>query len=292
MEKRTASWYSVVRYCSNNLTGEIINVGIILHSAGEKIVTKYLLIDENSPKLKAITESQVDINTYKTFKDALEYYLNKSIENSFGIVGSLEIASPTNDDYLLGLHDYYKDKKLTVTKPKFSLTSNLEGLFNNLFESYVGKKYLFTEHKHVSVKRYMKSVFEERHLLNKKVVHDYSITPIKDLGNIKINIDFAYKNGVWNYLQAIPSISGPTKNTEWFAKTKFMFENLDEGTKVHLMYRKSDVTNQKEFLNMINYLTSLNNFVVKLDLDDKNKIDRLCGIIEKDAHDVDELLLA
>lgn len=292
MEKRTASWYSIVRYCPNNLSGEIVNVGIILHSSGEKIITKYHLIDENSLKIRAITDSQVELNTYKTYKETLEYYLKKSIENPFGAVGEFQIASPTDEKFLLGLHDHYDQKKLTITKPKFSLTGNLNGFFNNLFETYVGKKYLIHEHKHVSVKRYMKSVFEEQQLLDKKIVHDFTITPIKDLDNIKLNIDFGYKNGVWNYLQAIPTISGPSKNAEWFAKTKFMFENLDKDTKVHLLYRTSEVKNEKDFLSMLNYLGHMNNRISKLDLDDRNKVQQLCNIIRKDAHDVDELMMA
>jgi hypothetical protein len=292
VDKRTASWYSIVRYCSNSLSGETINVGVILHSAEDKVLTKYLLIDEHSAKIKAITESQVEINTYKTFKDSLEYYLKKSIDNGFGYVGDVQIASPFDEKFLFGLYEYYQDKKLTLTKPKFSLTANVGSLFNTLFESYIGKKYLSDEPRHVSVKKYMRTIFEEKKLLDKKVAYDLSITPIKDLDSVKINIDFAYKNGVWNYLQALPTISGPTKVTDWFAKTKFMFENLDNGTKVHLLYRSSEISNKKEFLDMVNYLSSLNNFVVRLDLDDSSKIERLCDIIEKDAHDVDELLLA
>ncbi|QPC48495.1 hypothetical protein [Mangrovibacillus cuniculi] len=91
-----------------------------------------------------------------------------------------------------------------------------------------------SDHKQVSVKKYLRDIFQEKKLLDKKVAHDFSITPIKDLDNIKINIDFGYKNGVWNYMQTIPTLTGPSKNTEWFAKTKFMFENLEKDTKVIL----------------------------------------------------------
>lgn len=67
----------------------------------------------------------------------------------------------------------------------------------------------------------MKSVFEEQQLLDKKIVHDFTITPIKDLDNIKINIDFGYRNRVWNYLQAIPTISG--KYLKKFSPYKMIF---------------------------------------------------------------------
>lgn len=190
MEERKASWYSIVRYCSNNLTGEIVNVGIILHSLGENDIIKYHLIDENSPKIRAITGSQVDINTYKTSKETLEYYLKKSVKNSFGSVGDVQIASPADEKFLLGLYEYYNQKKLTITKPKF------------------------------------------------------------------------------------------------------MFENLDKETKVHLLYRSTDIKSKKDFSSIVNYLANMNNQVFRLDLDDLNKVEHLCNIIRRDAHDVDELMMA
>ncbi|OCA87272.1 DUF3037 domain-containing protein [Pseudobacillus wudalianchiensis] len=293
MESRKACWYSIVRYCANELTGEVVNVGVILHSIEEKALIKYQLISENSPKIRAITDSQVEVNIYKTFKDALEYYMTKNTENLLGIVGDVQIGSLMDEKFLDKLYEHYKDKKLFLSRPKFSLTRNLEGVFRSLFETYVGISYLETEHKEVSTKRLLKGLFEEKKLLDRKVMQDFSITPIKDLDIIKINIDFGYKNGVWNYLQAIPYIGGPSKNTEWLAKTKFMFENIENDTKVHLMYKSSNIENMEDFMGVLNYLSSLDaNRILKLDLDDTRKVLELCDVIERDAHDIDELLIS
>ncbi|MGX2958069.1 hypothetical protein JNUCC23_02100 [Peribacillus sp. JNUCC 23] len=293
MEGRKECWYSVVRYCADELAGEVINVGVLMHMLGESVNTKYLLLEEHSPKVKAIAETQVNLNIYKSFKDSLEYYLTKSVDNIFGEVGEISVGSPLEENFLEKLFDHYKNKKLCLTRPMYSLSSDPDSLFNKIFETYIGKKYLITEHKQASVKRYLKEVFEERKLLDKKVKHDFTLTPIKDLNNIKINIDFGYKNGVWNYMQAIPNLSGPAKNTEWFAKTKFMFENLDKDAKVHLMYRSSDITNDSEFYNLVNYFSNMdNNRIFKLDLDDKAKVSELCNVIERDAHNIDELMIS
>ncbi|KYD11056.1 DUF3037 domain-containing protein [Heyndrickxia sporothermodurans] len=293
MESRKECWYSVVRYSANELAGEVINVGVLLHTIGDKVNTKFLLLEEHSPKIKAISKSQVDLNIYKSFKDSLEYYLSKSVDNILGEVGEVVIGTPLVDDFLEKLFDHYKDKKLSLTRPTFSLSSDPDTLFSRLFETYIGEKYLLSDHKQVSVKKYLKELFEERKLLNKKVAHDFTLTPIKDLDNIKINIDFGYKNGVWNYMQTIPNLSGPAKNTEWFAKTKFMFDNLDKDAKVHLMYRSSDFTDEKEFFNVINYFSGLDSTrIFKFDLDDKFKVSELCNVIERDAHDIDELLIS
>ncbi|AQX53354.1 DUF3037 domain-containing protein [Priestia flexa] len=293
MENRKDCWYSIVRYNSGSLLGEFVNVGVIVHVLDEQVSTKYFLLEENNPKIKAISYSQTDINTYKSFKDLLEYYLEKSIENLLGAVGGLTIASPQDRNYLEGIFDYFKNKNLTLSRPKYAYTSNPEGLFEKIFETYVGRKYLQTERKSVSVKKYVKAVFEEKKLLNKKVAQDVPISPIASLSNIKINVDFGYKNGVWNYLQVLPNITSVAKNTEWFAKTKFMFENIERDTKLHLMYRSSEVDNKDEFNGMVSYLGTLApNGIYRLDLDNQGEILKLCELIERDAHDLDKLKLA
>jgi hypothetical protein len=289
---KSASWYSVIRYCANNLTGEVVNVGIVLHSIQEKVFTNYLLLDENSPKVKAITSSKTDLEIYKSFKDSLEFYLKKSSENLFGSVGNITIGSPHEEHFLESLYDYYKGKKMFISRPKFSLVGDLEIFFNKLFETYIGKKYLISDSKQISVKRFMRNIFEDKKLLNRKVVHDFEITPIEDLDNVRIHIDFGFKNGVWNYLQAVPAINGISKNTEWFVKTKFMFENVKRDSKVHLMYRDSDLDYNPETSKIIEYLLKVDSRIVTLDLDNKQNINTLCDKIAKDAHDINEVLIS
>ncbi|MEK4247081.1 DUF3037 domain-containing protein [Psychrobacillus sp. FSL K6-2684] len=294
MEERKECWYSIVRYCANELAGETINVGVIMHSISNAINTKFLLLEESSSKIKAISGSNVELNIYKSYKDMLEYYLVKSSDNIFGGVGDVSIGTPLEETFLENLFDYYKDKKISLTRPTYSLSSNPEVLFNRIFETYIGKKYLLTNHKQVSVKKYLKEIFEERKLLDKKVAHDFVISPIKDLDQlIKFNIDFGYKNGVWNYMQTVPQLNGPAKNTDWFARTKFMFENLKDDSKVHLMYRSSDISESKDFLQVVNYLSKIDNErIFKFDLDDSGKVFELCNIIERDAHNIDELQIS
>jgi hypothetical protein len=293
MESRKECWYSVVRFCADELAGEVVNVGVLMHLLDDEPHTKFLLLDEHSPKIKAISGSQVDINIYKSFKDSLEFYLSKSVDNILGEVGEIAIATPLEENFLVELYDHYQNKKMSLTRPVFSLSSNPDALFSKILETYIGKKYLITDYKEVSVKKYLKEVFEERKLLNLKVAHDFNLTPIEHLKNVKINIDFGYKNGVWNYMQTIPNLNGPVKNTEWFAKTKFMFDNLAKDAKVHLMYRASDVNENNEFYSIIEYFSRLDKErIFKIDLDDKAKINELCNVIERDAHNIDELLIS
>ncbi|WP_170962283.1 DUF3037 domain-containing protein [Bacillus cereus] len=293
MERRTASWYSVVRYIPNNLTGEVINVGLIMHSVEGNSTTKYLLLQENSPKIKAITNTQTDINTYKTFKDSLEYYLKKSTEDIFGVVGEVQIASPLEPNFLKELCEYYKGKSLYLSQPKFSFSGNIDALFKALFQKYVGDKYLVSEYKETNIKKYMKSIFEERMLLNNKVVHDFNIRPIEDLDSLKIHVDFGYKNGVWNYLQAVPNLNSPSKSAEWFAKIRFMFDQLKhQDARIHLMFRESDITGNQDVREIINYLAHSEERIIRLNLDNHQSVDELCSTIERDAHDIKDLMIS
>ncbi|PJN82369.1 hypothetical protein CV739_21865 [Bacillus velezensis] len=290
LERRKACWYSIVRYQSDQLAGEVVNVGVVLHTLDGDTPTMFYLVEESSPKLRSLIHSHVDSNIYKSFKDALEYYLKKSQENILGEVGSVVIGSQDNKDFLEKLYEHYKDKRLTLSRPKFALTENQKGFLEVIFKTYVGKEYMQKE-KTYSVKKQMRSIFEERKLLEKKVMHDFPISPIEGLDSVKINIDFGYKNGVWNYMQSIPIINGNTKKTEWFAKTKFLYENVSDDTKIHLLYRKSDLE-QSDITNELNYFESLDKRIIKFDLDNQQSIIDLCNTIEREAHDIDTLKIS
>lgn len=293
MAVRKASWYSIVRYTADEISGETVNVGIILHvleESGDSQI-KYLLLQENSSKVKAVTETTTDQQLYKSYKENLEYYLQQSTEDLFGTVGNISIGSPSDEKYLEMLFDFYGSEKLSITRPKFSLTKNVEGLFNNLFITYVGSKYLNYENSQVSTKRYIRELLVENNLLDKKVISDHVISPIEELKNIEIKIDFCFKNGVMNYMQGVPILKGPSQNTEWFTKTKFMIDNVDRDSKVQLLYRNYDKINE-DLNDMIGYFNSSGINVVKVNLDNKSEVDTLINKIATEAQDVDELMIS
>lgn len=291
MEERKANWYSIVRYKADELTGEVINVGVILHSFenDEEMHFKYLFIDENADKIKAITSNSTEIALYKTYKDNMQYYIDKSTENLLGQVGQVIIDSPAQNGYMESLFEFHKNERLFLTRPKYSLTKNVDLLFEKIFEIYVGSRYLYKEDNVISTKRHMKKMLEEQSLLNKKVISDHIIAPIEELENVQIKVDFSYKNGVWNYMQGIPLASGPSQSTEWFAKTKFMFENLQKDSKIKLLYRSTE-TYDEEFMSMLEYFTKDNENVEKLDIDNQHKVKELFEQIANEAHDIDELM--
>ncbi|MGG6309765.1 DUF3037 domain-containing protein [Paenibacillus macerans] len=282
---RKAYWYSVVRYSPDEISGEIINVGIILHSVQSEIVSRFYILDESSPKIKNILSSKIEESTYKSYKDIIEYYLVESNKSLTGLVGEIGISSIHNEHYLMALQEFFKDKKMYLSEPTFSLSRDTEGLFKSLFSSYVGLKYYpHGIDKEQNVKNLVRKVFEDKNFLNIKVKQDIAIEPLPNLP-IKLNVDFGFKNGVWNYLQTTPSIKNTTKGTEWFAKTKFLIDSIkEEEAKVYLLYRKSVLHEKTETINLINYFGYSNERVVGMDMDDSRNVLILCDKIEKEAH--------
>ncbi|MNW56521.1 hypothetical protein D3C74_342410 [compost metagenome] len=211
--------------------------------------------------------------------------MTESPNEIHGSVGSLTIESPYYNNFLIKLYEFFLSKKMHLSEPTFSLSSNLDGLLKSLFNTYVGEKYFPTVSKDKNVKSIVRKIFEDRHFLDIKVKQDIGINPLPDLP-VKINIDFGFKNGVWNYMQATPSMNNPSKNTEWFAKTKFLIENVGEDAKIYLMYRKSVLSEKNETIKMIKYFNSENDLVVGMDLDDHFVVENLCSKIENEANEL------
>lgn len=286
MERKTPVWYSIIKYSPDELKGEIINVGLVLHSIGDEKKTKYFILEENSSKIKSIASSKSEFNTYKSYKDVLEYYLSQSKENLVGQVGGISIASYYDDNYLKYLCEYNKDKKMKLSEPIFALTKDVDMLFNSIFKRYIGEKYISSNISTMTAKTYIKNIFKEKELLGTKVQSDITIYPVAKLKNVKFNVDFSFKNGVYNYIQAIPNLNSPSKSSEWFAKMELMLNGLkDKDVKIHFIYKSSDFINNRDAHDIINYFAD-NNKVNKLDIDIDNEIVKLCNYIKTEAEDL------
>lgn len=286
MEKRKTTWYSIIRYSPNNLSGEIVNVGLVLHSPYDDKNLHYLVLDENTHKLRSIANNKVESNIYKSFKDTLEYYLSKCNEDLSGQVGNITIGSSYEPKFLDEIYENYLDCKLTLTKPSFALTENVDMLFNALVKTYIGEQYLMTEHKTTTVKKHIKQLFENRNLIGRKVKSDLEFSPIVGLEDLMIKVDFGFKNGVWNYIEAIPTLRNPSEISEWFAKTKFTLETIkskDASAKIHLAYKLSDI--QKDIIPMFDYLSENNQNVIRLNIEEDKKLNALCDYIEREAEE-------
>lgn len=277
MENKSKIKYSIIRYSPDKVRGEIINVGVILHDV-EKVETKFNILDENSPKLKSILESKVDINTYKSFKDVMEYYLTNANNDLSGTVGNKCISSYYSEDFLIDLHTHFLEKNLFFSKPIFAITKDKDRFFNNIYSRYVRKDTLNKSISTISAKDHLKHKFEELNLIGKKVKTDYKISPIKKIDDYKIKVDFTFKNGLWNYIQAIPK--NAASNMDWYSKLQVMSQNLDEHeAKIYLAYSENDLQEDQTVNTLINYLLQEHKNIDKLNIDNKVSLNNLCEYI-------------
>ncbi|UBK75914.1 DUF3037 domain-containing protein [Clostridium perfringens] len=288
--ERRKIYYSVIRYSPDDLKGEIINVGLIFFDDMFKEV-RFFMLDEKSNKLKAIMNNPVELEIYKSYRDMIEYYLKKCKDDMSGVVGKISIASYYDEDFLEKIIDYYSNKELKFSKINFAFTKNVDKLFETILNRYLGKENVnFEKTNTMTAKKYMKNIFKQNINLKKRVKNDMLINPIKDLDDLKVKIDFTFKNGVWNYMQAIPKIDNNNKNTDWFSKTQLLLDSNSKDTKIHLLYRESDIVEDLSTYHLLEYLK---NRYVNLEIhniDKRASVEKLCDYIEKECEVLEEAI--
>ncbi|MDT0109218.1 DUF3037 domain-containing protein [Listeria booriae] len=274
---RTAGAYSIIRYMPDEYLGEVINIGIILHN--EDGTLHYEFLKEDNPKIRSFLGTKHLLNNYKFSVQILGYYL-ENLTGFDGEVADFSIASPCYSDFLSNMKNYFAGKALIFTEPKLFRTSNPKKFFDSLFAKYVG---VFEGSKvRENAKTIVRSIFEQHDFLDKKVAYDHQIKPIKALKDITVKIDFIYKNGVLNYLQAVPEIESPGKKMEWVAKTKMLFDSVDfTKVKIKFLYDKHN----EEIDEIISYFEHFNKNVKTLNISDDDEVENLIAEIEKNAHD-------
>lgn len=286
-QSKTKVSYSIVRYIPDYLKGEVINIGLLMYNYSERTVRSFLL-DDKSFKIKAILNNEVECDIYRTDKEILEYYLEKSKEDISGMVGKVYIASYHEKNFLNKMYEYYKDKNLILSEPNIAYTKNEEKLFDAILKKYVGDKYIETEKTSVlTAKKYMKKIFEDNANLKKRIKSDVIIKPILGMDDLEIKVDFSFKNGTWNYMQAIPRVIQHNKNLDWYSKVELML-NCDQakGAKIHLLYKTSDVVHDRATYNLLVYLSKKYSNVDLHDVDKQKEVDKLCKYIEDEAEEL------
>jgi len=282
--------YSIIRYSPDEIKNEIINIGLLFHNITNKTV-KYFILDEKATKLKAITENSTEINLYKSYKEMFEFYLEKCKDDLSGIVGAIRIGSYFEDDLLEKIKEYYDNKHMFLSTPNIAYTKNEDALFKTILERYIGKRNIeFNKTVTMTAKRYMKNLIDSNDRLKIRVKSDKIINPIKDLNEIKVKIDFSFKNGVWNYMQAIPNNTNDSKNLEWFSKIELMLKSEEiQKSKIHLLYKNSDFLEDRATYNLIQYLKANNDNIDIHDIEEKEQMDDLCKYIETKGQILEEV---
>lgn len=277
--------YSIIRYSPDEIKGEVINVGLLFHDLVEKQV-KVFMLDENCSKLKMLLENEAEFTTYKTNKEILEYYINASKDDISGVVGDLCIASYYDENFMEEMYKYYENQRIMLSKPNIAFTKNVEALFKTILKRYVGEKYILDIDQPITMtaKKYMKNIFKSNDKLNSRIESDKVIKPIKELDDLKVKIDFSFKNGKWNYMQTIPKPTNSNKNSEWFSKIELLLNcGVTNESKLHLLYKYSDFIEDKAAYNLLLYLKSKYKNIDIHNIDKQREVKDLCNYIETEG---------
>ncbi|WP_127549643.1 DUF3037 domain-containing protein [Paenibacillus amylolyticus] len=280
--ERKAYWYSIIQYCPNEIRGEKINVGVMLHNYTEGKLF-HSILDENTTKIKSLLYDEISTKVYKIQKDEVDFYFKQMYEE-------FDLFKPNlyEKNYLSNLLTIFP-KQFILSEPTFSMSRDADQLFDSLFKTYIGEitsKEVIKDIPTINVKNYTKSIFTDNNWIGTKVKSNVKIHPIKDLQNMHFQVDFVFKNGIWNLIQATPSNTSNDKLIEWFSKTKTMLSSYQRESDVYLIYNKDDQMNEDNTLSdMVTYLQKEDNRVKLAEIKSPS-FENLCHKVEKEAKDI------
>jgi hypothetical protein len=283
--------YCLLHYCHDPVTGEFLNIGLVMYNRANKyfnarLLTKYKRISSTFPGL--------DGEYYRKYVT----YLQTLLDNLSIKIGSPQINFkqewPERLDELLDSILPKDDSSIYFDLPKEGLAKDLnilfEDLYSRLVERYVSDSERTTRHDE-DVWNFYKRPLQEQNLLTH--LQSHTITTSNDT----IEFPHGWKNGKWNVLQPLSfDLSTPTyikkKAREWLG-TAIVLDNSKELSHLYLLLGKP--SSQQEDLNKAYSQTKdilnvkLKNFSIQLieedeaqnfALDIKPIIERDLGIVK------------
>ncbi|MEQ7071780.1 DUF3037 domain-containing protein [Enterococcus avium] len=258
---RKVVWYSIIRYLSDIVKGEIVNVGVILNvpETGE---IRYRILKPKNSKLKSVWHSKIDEKTYKTGHDILNYVISSIDENElrFGLDASSETFINQVSSQNLPSGFIFSDLR-------FAKASSIDILYQNLLEEYVGKKFLDEEigSNSMVVKKKAAKIIDSTPSLSKIIKSNILIKPIKTL-NKSYTIDFGYANE--EKIELIHSTPEKLKAAyEWLERINFITENYTESNKITLLYKSRSESNKDgSLIQMLDYLKQKDERITSYDI--------------------------
>lgn len=289
---RRIAWYSIVRYVADVIKGELLNVGIVMNVPSEGKLLHFVLKETNS-KFKSALLTDLDRKIYKSGAKYMEYMCESINDNDLSFAMNTE-----SDEFIRNLKESELPMGFIMTEKRFAKTANTERLFNDLLETYIGKKFLNEESGSYSmnVKRKATSLITQRNLINSKVKSNIKIRPVKSIP-LNYSIDFGYAED--NQINLIHS--APDKlstSNEWFQRINMISTNFMNSNKFVLLFDSSSESNEDNtIVQMVDYLASKDHRILSFDIFTKageeqfeqelSQIESRAGSIEK----VEELLI-
>ncbi len=281
--ERHSYWYSIIQYRPSALRGEVINVGMVLHSPEDGTLT-YRLLDENNDKIKYFLSDSNLSKVYRTHREFVDYLFQHVNDNSLNFVGNVQVPSTKSEQYLIDVRTTLP-QTLQLSDPQFLLSDNKDLLFDKIIKKYIGEQFFESESKPFTTKAHARRIFEEHQWLGTKVKPNVKFSPVRDVPNLRYQIDFVFKNGIWNLLQAVPM--GDDRMNDWFGRTHTMIRSFDKDAGFYLLSSSAQSSDQT-ISQMIRFLRKVDPRVSEIKLNSK-EFEHLTDRIGTEAKDLSTL---
>lgn len=274
--ERLPYWYSVVKYVPNNTRRETINIGIIAFSLENKKFKHYFL-NHNNIKLKSFLYYKHEINDYKIFKDFAERNL-KNIKFF-------------EEDDVYNFEDLKTVKFLSLALPSQFIIEEIGLMFTNKFEEvfelqlnkYIGKEFLHKKQRKLPSKTKIETKFNKFDLFETKIIKKVPIYH-ESVPTLKYNYDYAYKNGVMNYMDTVPDTKQKLDN--WYLKLNTFAKFTSRNSNI-ILFRDSEYKDDEDEFIAGGMIRSLSETFENIDsmFIESQRFDDLCYKIYEEGKD-------
>lgn len=259
--RRLSAWYSVIRYVSDIIKGEILNVGLIMNIP-ENGVIKYRIITGNNMKLKTILENEIERKIYTSGLGYVEYLLKSNDEND------LFMSQNAHSKYFIPrLRECDLPDGFILTDPQFAKTNQPDYLFDKLLQRYIGRKFLTDGKNNLSTQVKSKAVqlIGQNVAVKEKIKKNIKIKPV-DVITLNYTVDFGYEeNNKLSMIQTMPDKQSTTN--EWFQRMSLISNNYSESGKISLLYNSAADSNKDGTAEqMIKFLESNDSRIESFDI--------------------------
>jgi len=234
--------YQILRYIPDQVTGEFVNVGLVLFCAQTNYLKSQMI--EKSARVKAVfpeLNSRILMGRLAAFTKAIQNI--SSDEKTLNLIKSIEEVTKT----ILAPDD----SALQFGPVETGIDINIQNAFNYLYDRLIIKyesqeptRYLTdSDIWRNEYKSYFKQLEAKKLIVNRKV---------KTKGNIEINFDYAIKNGKWNYLEPVTfDLSNKSNITDkvfrWMGKLEELSQS-DESFNLYLLSKLPDDAELTSFI--------------------------------------------
>jgi len=239
MSVRLPYSYSVLRYVHDTLTGEFVNVGLVLFSPEGRFL-----------RFKAKTTVGRVTSMFPSLKTSAFKELLRSVKKRFDVIEAETSAGlgiwerKSNLDEILLYAMPQDDSSLVWSPISTGVTSDLKGSFDKIFSRYISKfdqKTIRNRRTDDDVWRLFRRDLEKRNLLS--FFETKSISGKDD----EVEFPFAWKNGVWHCIEPISfDLTAPEsirdKAHKWLGQIASVTDSQDE-FKVYLVLAKPQQSN-------------------------------------------------